>query len=335
MSDLPRRKRAAETQLNPDTISSDADINDGEVNRKTDTIDDANAIAARRKVRVVRPTASGSMPTEGTGLFKNIGATTHSPAAGAAPLASAFGFGSNTPSSSGTHSAASGFSFNVKSSSPTGAAPPPAFSFGLPAATAPPVSDGKGEAKPLFGAGAFNFGSAVSSFAEARKKMEEEREKHPGKEDGDAGMSDAGDSEAEQSTPGFGGGSVAVETGESLAVVPCKLFSFDKASKQWIERGIGDAKVKRQRVPLAGDGAGEDFVYRLLVRDGYSLNVTIGKNRLVVSKVEPTHVIFTVPSSEGPVTYLLRFTGPNATEGGKAFAEELNRVVKVVDDTTK
>lgn len=265
------------------------------------------------------------------------------------PVAPAATFGFGTPRrDSGSSVGPVGASASTESGSGERAAPVPSALFGLTAAVkgggvapaeTPAVSAEGGavaatSAKPIFGAGAFSFSSAVNSFVEARKKMQEEKTAD-GDASGDAKVSDddkADDDSGE--SPVFG-----VEVTESaardvLASAPTKLYRYEKAEGEatgkWAERGAGEAKLICQEVS-GGDDAPPKRVYRLLVRGGYAMNATLGKNRFTISKAEEKHLIVAIASAEGPQTYLINFTGSNAVASAKKFSEELKRAITEAD----
>lgn len=135
--------------------------------------------------------------------------------------------------------------------------------------------------------------------------------------------------------------------GEVLVSASTKLFAFIKeagaGTGSWVERGAGEAKIKKQNRGSGESGADATSatpseegqqpheVYRLLVRDGYSLNVTLIKGALLLTKEEAKHIVFTVATKDGVVTYLLKFVGPNAEAASAQFTAELKRVLDVVN----
>ncbi|KAG5490778.1 hypothetical protein JKF63_00900 [Porcisia hertigi] len=254
-----------------------------------------------------------------------LGASTTDSGNGSTKMGSSF-FGSTSASSGTASSSAGGLSFGFGSA-------------GIPSATktdeppskepAPAVSTAMAEPKaPVFGAGSFNFGSAVNSFVEARKKIQEE--KHDQISEADGGGDDNSDKAPKDDADGSGFGSEIVEQAARnvLATAPSKLFVFAKgdgdAPGRWVERGIGEAKIiAEEKKTEAGV-----HVHRLLVRGGYALNATVGKNLFTLSKTEAKHLILAVATSEGPHTYLLKFTGPNAEANTKKFSEAIKQIME-------
>uniref|UniRef100_A0A0A9X418 Retinoid-binding protein 7 n=1 Tax=Lygus hesperus TaxID=30085 RepID=A0A0A9X418_LYGHE len=76
----------------------------------------------------------------------------------------------------------------------------------------------------------------------------------------------------------------------------------------------------------------DSYIYRFLVRDGYSLNVTIAYHTLVIVKEEQKYIIFTVNTSSGLQTYLLKFTGPNAESDCVKITTELKNANRAVEE---
>jgi hypothetical protein len=273
------------------------------------------------------PTTTTSAPASGF----NFG-NTSSTALSSSP-STTFSFGTKADSTATGNSSGSTtttFSFGAAANKPS-----TGFSFGLPTNTAT-ASTADGESKPsaaappgddkkaLFGAGSFNFGSAVNTFVAARNKMQQE-----GKE----AIPDDGDHDGEDDKPdpaGFGSEIVEQTERDVLATAPSKLYLFEKGEEgkagRWAERGTGEAKLISQ--PKADEAKGH--VYRLLVRGGYSLNATIKKNTFSLSKTETKHLILLVAAAEGPQTYLLKFTGPAAEANTTKFSDELKKVVEEV-----
>lgn len=180
---------------------------------------------------------------------------------------------------------------------------------------------------PVFGAGSFNFGAAVNSFVEARKKMQEERGQES---EADGEGEDKGSDAPKDDADGTGFGSEVVEQSarDVLATAPSKLYLFEKGEGdtpgRWAERGAGEVKLiaeeKKAEVGV--------HVHRLLVRGGYALNATVGKNLFTLSKTEAKHLILAVATSEGPHTYLLKFTGPNAEVNTTKFSEAIKKIIQ-------
>lgn len=314
-------------------------------------------MARRRVVRVRRPNQAGGQ-TATSGLFKNLGSTAAAgaqPTTTTGPASGPFSFTSTTSSSSAmamatkanTSASFSGFSSfgsaannnmvtpaSAAAAAADGTKPPSFFSgFGM----VPPNNNAMSttpEGKPVFPTGAFNFSNAVTTFVEARKKAEEAAKLQGGTGSGEQEDNDnnaLGDDEDGPCGPLLKSQSmIQAAPGEVLAIAPSKLFSFDKTAKQWIERGEGDAKLKRETVKAEGDG--DEIVHRLLVRDGYSLNAVISEKGFLFTSSGAKHVIFTAGTSEGPTHYLLKFVGPQAEENGKKFTEKLKSVLKQVKD---
>lgn len=187
------------------------------------------------------------------------------------------------------------------------------------------------EKKAVFGAGSFNFGSAVNSFVAARAKMQEEaKETKTNQEGSEATAAVDGHDEDKPDPAGFGSEIVEQTARDVLVTAPSKLYVFEKGDEgkagRWAERGVGDAKLISQ--PKEGEDKGH--IYRLLVRGGYSLNATIKKNTLSLSKAEAKHLILLVATADGPQTYLLKFTGPSAEANTTRFSEELKKVLAEV-----
>ncbi|KPA81778.1 hypothetical protein ABB37_04058 [Leptomonas pyrrhocoris] len=270
----------------------------------------------------------------------------------AAPTAttstSSFTAATTATSGGGSSSSANPIAFSFGAAPPASgdAAKKPAtgFNFGLPAtaattattASAPGTGSAtKEDEKPVFGAGSFNFGSAVNTFVAARNKMQEEaKEAKPGSSEGKTEKNGAdGEEDEDEDKPdpaGFGSEIVEQTARDVLVTAPSKLYLFEKGEDgtagRWTERGTGDAKLISQ--PNAADA--DEHIYRLLVRGGYSLNATIKKNTFTLSKTEAKHLILLVATAEGPHTYLLKFTGPSAEANTTKFSEELKKVVAEV-----
>ncbi|KAG5465205.1 hypothetical protein LSCM4_00658 [Leishmania orientalis] len=263
-------------------------------------------------------TGSSAAPTI---PFSFVGSTT-SESKAPTGVAGSFSFGTNSAPSSGAGKPTGGFSFGFapfKSPSTTTTDEAPARE--QPAtATAQPKA-------PIFGAGSFNFGSAVNSFVEARKKIQEEKSEKmaddgEGEDDGDDAPKDDADG------TGFGSEIVEQSARDVLVTSPAKLFLFEKgeggAGGRWVERGAGEAKlIAEEKKAEAGV-----CVYRLLVRGGYALNATVGKNLFTLSKTEAKHLILAVATSEGPRTYLLKLTGPNAEANTTKFSEAIKKIMQ-------
>nr|VDZ49838.1 hypothetical_protein_conserved [Leishmania donovani] len=254
------------------------------------------------------PFSFGGLPTDGSSA--TTGTT------------SSFSLGTNSAPSVTASTPAGGFSFGfapAKSSAtaPTDEAPAkepaPATATALPKAL-------------VFGAGSFNFGSAVNSFVEARKKMQEE--KGPESEADGEGEDKGGDAPKDDADgTGFGSEVVEQSARDVLATAPSKLYLFEKGEGdtpgRWAERGAGEAKLIAEKKAEAGV-----HVHRLLVRGGYALNATVGKNLFTLSKTEAKHLILAVATSEGPHTYLLKFTGPNAEVNTTKFSEAIKKIMQ-------
>ncbi|KAG5464465.1 hypothetical protein LSCM1_00654 [Leishmania martiniquensis] len=234
-----------------------------------------------------------------------------------------FSFGSASAPLSGASKSAGGFSFgfaSVKSPLTTTADETAAKELAPETATAQPKA-------PVFGAGSFNFGSAVNSFVEARKKIQEEKSE---KLAADGEGQDSGDDAPKDDAEGTGFGSEIVEQSarDVLATSPSKLFLFEKGEGEtpgrWVERGAGEAKlIAEEKKSEAGV-----YVHRLLVRGGYALNATVRKNLFTLSKTEARHLILAVATSEGPRTYLLKLTGPNAEANTTKFSEAIKKIMQ-------
>lgn len=366
MSGEPSRKRTADTQISKDDY--DNDDRDNETFVVTPQVADEAEMATRRVVRVRRPEPS-STPSTGKGFFKNLSTTTPAAAPafkstfGEASTSTtpSFGFTSKAMDGSATnHTPAFSFgsvateacksAFSCGASATTDAAkkaeapatfcfgspPPPSgsgttaakpvFTFGAaPAATTAPVegkaedSEATAEKKPIFGS--FCFASAVTSFAEARQKLDADRKPEemdtPQKE-----LAEAHEEDGDVPTV-FTGQSVVVSAGEVLTSAPVKLYSFDKEGNMWVGCGEGLAKLKFE------DGEDQKAVYRMLVRDGYSLNAKLGKNLIVLGKEAEKHIIFSIANKEGALTtYLMKFTGNNAETNAKVFIEKLKGTIE-------
>lgn len=295
------------------------------------------------------------------------------------------------------NSTATSFSFFSNSSSTVDSSTsskPFSFSFGRfgiapssSSTTSAPFASGGSDtttSHPVFPPGAFTFASAVSSFAEARKMVAEERQRKSNTE-GEKGSggegSDEKDGEAEKSEDPSSGvfSSTSViqpAPGEVMAQGNSKLYRFDKAGKNWVECGEGEAKIKKEKRAKKIKREGEDNaarttatatissstsvenegeeeeeeVTRLLVRDGYSLNVVVkngvflltpsssSSGRTSTSEQASTaggisnakkHIVFTVNSGdEGVMHYLLKFTGSAAEENAENFAVELKEALE-------
>lgn len=268
---------------------------------------------------------------------------------------STFGFGSSgTPGDKkegGSTPAPSGFGFGAPPASEA-----PKFSFGFPAAapasaSAAPVSFGFGSkgsdaaAKPepgkfTFGSSVkYNFSEGVSSFAEAQRKLMEENKANvasdsaPAKVDGDGEGKDTGE-DTDVPNPLSGASSIVTLSGEVLASGPSKLYVFDKEGAKWKEHGEGDAKVKKDVVPTEDGGEakkGGKTVYRLMVRDGYSLNAVVSKKGFVLSKESEKHFVFSIAVEGGVETYLLKFTGTSAETTAKKVMEEVKKAINAAE----
>ncbi|RNF23961.1 uncharacterized protein Tco025E_02665 [Trypanosoma conorhini] len=182
-----------------------------------------------------------------------------------------------------------------------------------------------GAGRSLFG-GAFNFGGATNAFAAAKEQLakaavDAEREAPPHEKlaKGDV---------LAHAAP------VTPSAEDVLACVSCKLFVFKSDTKSWVECGAGDAKVKRHDAPKAGEGEEVGKCrYRLIVRDGYALNLLLCSN-FHLTKAEDTHVIFTVPKNDGVATYLVKYTGQQAAARGAEFTKTLKDSLKLSQDNS-
>ncbi|KPI90522.1 hypothetical protein ABL78_0282 [Leptomonas seymouri] len=246
--------------------------------------------------------------------------------------------GGTGSSSSGSSANPIAFSFGTASSASGDAAGKAAahLKLGLPATTgstadtdnAPKVA--KDDKMPVFGAGNFNFGSAVNTFVAARNKMQAEAKADGGKAKTEESTMRGEEDQDKPDAAGFGSEIVEQTARDVLATAPSKLYLFEKGEEgkagRWAERGTGDAKLISQ--PKADNA--KEHIYRLLVRGGYSLNATIKKNTFTLSKTETKHLILLVATAEGPHTYLLKFTGPSAEANTTKFSEELKKVLEAV-----
>ncbi|KAK7201610.1 NUP50 (Nucleoporin 50 kDa) [Novymonas esmeraldas] len=267
----------------------------------------------------------GGQPSSGGGGSNNNAA---------AGTASGFSFGTGVaaaPTTAGVE-AGSGFSFGFPPSTSSSQPPNAAETATAAAESAAPKTATATATAPVFGSGSFNFGVAVNSFVEARKKLHEES-KDAVQEAGDGDSANDGDDAPKGDGNGTGFGSEIVEptARDVVASGPSKLFLFEKgddgAAGHWVERGAGDAKLVAEE-PKTAAGA---RVHRLLVRSGYSLNATLGKNLFALSKTEAKHLILAVATSAGPRTYLLKFTGPNAETNTATFSEAIKKVMQEVE----
>lgn len=331
-------KRAAQHQLTRDNFDDD-DGRDSDEFETTPQIADAAELAGRRMVTVKRSAAPPS--AAGSSLFKGFPSAPApaGPSSGfapvstsAAPLAKPF-FGFGAPPSS----EAPKFSFNFgapatgQTATTTTTTAAPALSFGFPAAGAAADVGTPAEApKFAFGSGTtFNFGAAVGSFTEGQKKLSEAKDGASAPAEGGDKAADAnGSGSDEDDTPKLfaGKSSIATVSGEVLAAAPSKLYNFDKAGNSWKESGEGDAKVKKDTLP-ADEGKEEQTIYRLMVRDGYSLNALIVKDSFVLTKEAEKHIIFSVATPEGVETHLLKFTGPAAETNTNKILGEIKKVI--------
>ncbi|CCW63258.1 unnamed protein product [Phytomonas sp. EM1] len=235
----------------------------------------------------------------------------------------------------------------------------PSFSFASGAGNGAAESDGSVEGDKtqqqtghLFGSSTFSFAGAVKSFVDARKRLEEDRknatennEDNALNTEGDDAHHEAKDHESGDTADKFESHSIVARTGEVLVSAPCKLFLFDSKDKKWLDRGESEAKVKREHYdgPETTSGNAPDdackensnaahHCYRLLVRNGYSLNSLIGKNVFVLGKEGPKHIVFSVSNLEGGVAnYLLKFTGPNGESNTKKFLEEIRKAMSACE----
>ncbi|CAJ1038738.1 hypothetical protein Q4I30_008370 [Leishmania utingensis] len=287
-----------------------------------------------------QPSPSFGFPTSTTPSESNLGGSTTCPEVTGSSTKPAIPFsfgGSQANNSSAPTGMASSFCFHT-STAPSSAMKKPVsdFSVGfLPAKSSTTTTTEEAPAKeptavtetaqpkaPIFGAGSFNFGSAVNSFVEARKKMQEEnKDQNLGADDDDDAPKDGADG------TGFGSEIVEQSAREVLATAPSKLFLFEKGKGdtpgRWVEHGRGEAKLVAEEKTES-----RVHVHRLLVRGGYSLNATVGKNLFTLSKAEARHLIVAVATSEGPHTYLLKFTGPNAEANTTKFSEAIKKIMQ-------
>lgn len=237
-----------------------------------------------------------------------------------------------------------------------------------------------------FGNAVSSFVEARKNAEEVHKARQTHEEGQGKPEDGGDGASSETTKEgAEEGSPSTffsSSSSFQAAPGEVLASGPSKLFRFDKPNNKWVECGEGEAKLKREKkllpsstttaektegttTPLPSgadasvsssssasptDGNGQEEgeeVVRLLVRDGYSLNVIVAKGAFILTSspssttagntnssssdtknnVTEKHLVFTVNSREDGVRhYLLKFTGSAAANNAKAFGDRLNEV---------
>ncbi|ORC85595.1 uncharacterized protein TM35_000342070 [Trypanosoma theileri] len=348
MADHPemRKKRA----LTPDR--------DEELDNTPKYADQAT-MAARRVVRVRRSTPQETAAPSLSGVFSAVSGI--SPAS-VPTLTTRFGSDGDKNSNNSTgekNISMPSFSFGEKSTGSTSfsfttpsaektSAETPKFTFGVkndnvtntattttttnPTATTTTTKDNNkdnngtssgGTSTTLFG-GAFNFGGTVNSFLEAKEKMAKA---------GDAASETAPTSESPESnstndalanaTP------VIASTGEVLASIPAKLFVFKLESNSWVDCGAGDAKVKRHESENSkGDEKKQKYLYRLIVRDGYTLNAPLCSS-FRLNKAEDTHVIFAMPSNDKITTYLLKYTGQQAATRGAEFTKTLKETLEL------
>eukprot|EP00796_Vickermania_ingenoplastis_P006696 gene6696-4794_t len=303
----PCRKRRGE-ELTADTnVEDDRSGDDGFAT--SPQLATPEEMAKRRILRGKRPATTGTSGT--AGLFKNIRVVGAPPPPEAA--APAFGSTANTNASAKT----------------------PAFSFGTfgaaPAAASSSSSSHPTPPAPVFPKGAFSFANAAASFVEARKNAESANTE--GGATGDAATAD----EVDDAQQALQSNSVIRPTpGEVLIAAPTKLYGFDKTEKKWVERGAGDVKIKKEKTSAAEGEAKEGqerVVYRLLVRDGYSLNTVIAKNVFLLTSTQKAHILFTTGTPEGPAHYLLKFVGAQAEENLSKFIQRLKEVQKEVGIT--
>ncbi|CCW70034.1 unnamed protein product [Phytomonas sp. Hart1] len=259
-------------------------------------------------------------------------------------------------------SPAPSFSFHPQTTSPgaTGAGSNGSFSFSFTTAaarsdtdTAPRNELTKGNQTPqqnnshLFGSSTFSFAGAVKSFVDARKKLEEDRKNTTEDNntslntEGDDAHDEAKDHKDDDTADKFESHSIITSSGEVLASAPCKLFLFDSKNKKWLDRGESEAKVKHECYNASeatsgnvqddnskGNNNTADYCYRLLVRNGYSLNSLIDKNAFVLGKEGPKHILFSVSNPGGSIAnYLLKFMGPNGEFNTKIFIQEIEKAM--------
>lgn len=290
--DSGKFKRPAERTLTKD---SEDETHDDEF-VTTPQLATPEQMAQRRVVRIARPKTETS--TASSGLFKNLQA----PAPAAPPAATSapkFSFGSFATSAASSEASSSG-----------------------PAAPAPPP--------PVFPKGAFSFANAVSSFVEARKNMEASKTEE----------SAAPPAPSKEETASFLVSESVIQpsAGEVLVCFPAKLFGFAKEEKKWVERGEGDVKIKKEMTEMMVEGdkktteaaPEKKAVYRLLLRDGYSLNTVVDKGVFVLTTKASKHIIFTCGTKEGPAHYLLKFVGAHGEDNASKFITQLEQVMKDV-----
>ncbi|GET93715.1 hypothetical protein, conserved [Leishmania tarentolae] len=239
---------------------------------------------------------------------------------------SRFSFGTTSAPSTAEGKQASGFHFGFASAE----SPATAVTDEAPEKEPAPATTKVQAKAPVFGAGSFNFGSAVNSFVEARKKMQEDKSQELEADgEGEVKSGDAPKDDADGTS--FGSEVVEQSARDVLATAPSKLYLFEKGEGdkpgRWAERGAGEAKLIAEE-SKAESGA---HVHRLLVRGGYALNATLGKKLFTLSKTEAKHLILAVATSEGPHTYLLKFTGPNAEANTTKFSEAIKKVMQEVE----
>ncbi|EAN78263.1 hypothetical protein, conserved [Trypanosoma brucei brucei TREU927] len=310
---------------------------------------DAETMAQRRIVRVVRTTPAGPPPSLG-GIFKSLPSALPT---GTPPLVTKFGsVASGSASSSGISPPPLNGAFPFIPKPTEGAAP----AFAMPKVNAMTATDfsstaagtitntgdgNKTDTKPevggglagtgsLFG-GAHSFGNAVNSFVAAKERLAKAAE-----ETDDKGATV--DSPVSP-TPGdalANADPVSVATGEVVATIPSKLYLFKSDTKSWSDCGVGEAKIKKHESNGGEDksGGSPKYFYRLIVRDGYALNTPLSKN-FILTKSEDTHATFSFPVGTKVVTYLLKYTGANAAECGPAFSKALKETLKLAQEQSK
>ncbi|TPP49537.1 NUP50 (Nucleoporin 50 kDa) family protein [Leishmania donovani] len=317
MSEGPR-KRVAGAQLSRD------DDGEGRADDEfvtTPQVADESEMANRRVVRVRRPdgaTSSANAFARGPSLFKDVslGSDKEPPV-----FKMPFGAGDASKGTAAAFSFAAPASSSSKSSSSFGLPPttkPSGFSFG--GSTASPATTGTSTTPKT----PFSFGGLPTDGSSATT--------------GTTSSFSLGTNSAPSvtaSTPaggfsfGFAPANEVVEQSarDVLATAPSKLYLFEKGEGdtpgRWAERGAGEAKLIAEKKAEAGV-----HVHRLLVRGGYALNATVGKNLFTLSKTEAKHLILAVATSEGPHTYLLKFTGPNAEVNTTKFSEAIKKIMQ-------
>ncbi|EPY24697.1 hypothetical protein AGDE_12217 [Angomonas deanei] len=118
---------------------------------------------------------------------------------------------------------------------------------------------------------------------------------------------------------------VAPSSGEILAVSPVKLYVLREG--EWKEICVGEAKFKRQE-KVEGD-ASAGYHYRLLVRDGYSLNALVTKGSFMIRVEKPKMMVFLIPSATGAhENYTLKFNGSTAEASCALFLKLIKESIE-------